>query len=230
MGRYLIWNISYQPEEYKDAGMAWLEYGMEFDFAAELRESLQKLPENDDIFVTVYSGAVPNDAMDALHCIQAIPIVVVLPPEYSAVQRMECVQHGAAQYIHSAGQRAVCDMSDKDDMWFCLDLSDQEWQPLTIITVKDLSFCLEYRAVEVRGQQIDLTAKEFEILALLITHQKRVFTYEMIMDLVWHEDYSYYSRKAINNHISNLRGKLKIAPDVPDYIKSVHSVGYKFSV
>ena len=50
----------------------------------------------------------------------------------------------------------------------------------------------------------------------------------MIMDLVWHEDYSYYSRKAINNHISNLRKKLKIAPDVPEYIKSVHSVGYKF--
>ena len=97
-----------------------------------------------------------------------------------------------------------------------------------VFTARDLSFCLEYRTVEVRGQQIDLTAKEFEILALLITHQKRVFTYEMIMDLVWHEDYSYYSRKAINNHISNLRKKLKIAPDVPEYIKSVHSVGYKF--
>lgn len=107
-------------------------------------------------------------------------------------------------------------------------VSDAERQPLTIITVKDLTFCLEYRTVEVRGQRIDLTAKEFDILALLITNQRRVFTYEMMMDLIWQEDYCYYSRKAINNHISNLRKKLKIAPDVPDYIKSVHSVGYKF--
>ena len=92
----------------------------------------------------------------------------------------------------------------------------------------DLYFCLERRFVSVRKQVIDLTAKEFDILALFITNQRRVFTYEMMMDLIWQEDYSYYSRKAVNNHISNLRGKLKIAPDVPDYIKSVHSVGYKF--
>lgn len=57
---------------------------------------------------------------------------------------------------------------------------------------------------------------------------KRVFTYEMLMDLVWNEDYSYYSRKAVNNHVSNLRKKLRIAPDIPDYIKNVVGVGYKF--
>lgn len=44
------------------------------------------------------------------------------------------------------------------------------------------------------------------------------------------EDYTYYSRKAVNNHVSNLRKKLKIAPDLPDYIKSVYGIGYKFEV
>lgn len=132
-----------------------------------------------------------------------------------------CSARRAVQYIRTAGKRAAADLSGKDNMRFILDLTDQTRQPLTIITVKDLCFCLEYRTVEVRGQSIDLTAKEFDILALLITHQRRVFTYEMIMDLIWHEDYTYYSRKAINNHISNLRGKLKVAPDVPDFIKSV---------
>ena len=51
-----------------------------------------------------------------------------------------------------------------------------------------------------------------------------------ILDLVWHEDYTYYSRKAVNNHISNLRRKIKVAPDVPDYVKSVYGVGYKFEI
>lgn len=57
----------------------------------------------------------------------------------------------------------------------------------------------------VREQIIELTVKEFEIFSLLIMNPKRVFTYEMLMDLVWYEDYTYYSRKAVNNHVSNLR-------------------------
>lgn len=101
-------------------------------------------------------------------------------------------------------------------------------QPLTEIREGDLYFCLEQRLVTVRGLVIPLTVKEFDILALLIQNPKRVFTYEMLLDLVWHENYTYYSRKAINNHVSNLRKKIKIAPDLPDYVKSVYGVGYKF--
>ena len=94
----------------------------------------------------------------------------------------------------------------------------------------DLYFCQEQRLVYIGEQEIKLTAKEFDILALLITHPKRVFTYELIMELVWNEDYSPYSRKAVNNHVSNLRRKLKTTSDSPDYIKSVIGVGYKFEV
>lgn len=102
-------------------------------------------------------------------------------------------------------------------------------QPLLEIRKGDLYFCLEERKICVRNQEIELTAKEFDIFALLIMNSNRVFTYEMIMDIVWHEEYDYYSRKAINNHISNLRKKLKVDPDLPEYIKSIHSVGYKFN-
>lgn len=103
-------------------------------------------------------------------------------------------------------------------------------EPFTEIHMGELYFCQEQRLVCIGEQVIELTAKEFDILALLITHPKRVFTYELIMELVWNEDYSYYSRKAVNNHVSNLRKKLKITPDSPDYIKSVVGVGYKFEV
>lgn len=101
-------------------------------------------------------------------------------------------------------------------------------QPFTEVREGDLYFCLEQRLVTVRGQVIELTVKEFEIFSLLILNPKRVFTYEMLIDLVWNEDYTYYSRKAVNNHVSNLRKKLKVAPDLPDYVKSVYGIGYKF--
>lgn len=103
-------------------------------------------------------------------------------------------------------------------------------QPLTEIREGDLYFCLEHRLVTVRDQEIALTGKEFDIFALLIMNPKRVFTYELIADLVWNEDYTYYSRKAINNHVSNLRKKLRIRPDDPNYIKTVIGIGYKFTL
>ena len=51
---------------------------------------------------------------------------------------------------------------------------------------------------------------------------------ENIIALV--QPYTYYSRKAVNNHISNLRKKLRVAPDLPDYVKSVYGIGYKFEL
>ena len=101
-------------------------------------------------------------------------------------------------------------------------------EPLTVVNIGSLHFCLEYRLVEICGQEVELTAKEFDIFALLILNPRRVFTYEMIMDIVWNEPYNVYSRKTIINHISNIRRKLKRTPEIPDYIKSVHSIGYKF--
>ena len=105
----------------------------------------------------------------------------------------------------------------------------QQDSPLTEIREGDLYLCLEHRLVKVREQEIGLTAKEFDILFLFVRNPKRVFTYELIMDFVWNEDYTYYSRKAITNHVSNLRKKLKIRSDDPDYIKNVTGIGYKFA-
>ena len=76
--------------------------------------------------------------------------------------------------------------------------------PLTEIQEGELYLCLEHRTVRVRERMINLTSKEFDILALLIANPKRVFTYELITDLVWKEDCDFYSRKAIHNHISTV--------------------------
>ena len=100
--------------------------------------------------------------------------------------------------------------------------------PLTEIWEGELHFCLEQRMVEICGQEIMLTAREFDLLALLIRNPGRVFTFEMIMDLVWNEEDSFYSRKVIINHASNLRKKLRISDAAPDYIKSIRGIGYKF--
>ena len=143
----------------------------------------------------------------------------------STRQRQELVNYLInSQKLQNDLANSPCAISENYRMQTAID------EPFTEIRIGDLYFCQEQRIVCIGEQEIKLTAKEFDILALLITHPKRVFTYELIMELVWNEDYSYYSRKAVNNHVSNLRRKLKIAPDLPDYVKSVYSIGYKFEI
>lgn len=137
---------------------------------------------------------------------KSVPILVVTP-EFANMEQME----QTVQYLREVG------MSSE---------RMNTIQSRTFIN-GDLYISKDERVVRVRGVEIDLTAKEFDILVLLSFNPRRVFTYEMISDIVWNEEYNEYSRKAINNHISDLRKKLKVTPDMSNYIKSVHSVGYK---
>lgn len=112
----------------------------------------------------------------------------------------------------------------------------QESPPLeapsfTEIQVDDLFFCLEERKVLVRGQEIRLTAREFNAFQLLITNRRHVMTFEMIIDHIWGYDYDSVENMlgAIHNIMSRIRQKLRVEPDIPDYISSVRGVGYKFN-
>lgn len=101
----------------------------------------------------------------------------------------------------------------------------------TRIQVDDLFFCLEERKVLVRGQEISLTAREFNAFQLLITNRRQVMTFEMISEHIWGYNYDSVENMlgAIHNIMSRIKLKLKIAPDIPDYITSVRGVGYKFN-
>jgi two-component system response regulator RegX3 len=88
----------------------------------------------------------------------------------------------------------------------------------------------EQQLVTVQGQTIDLTAKEFDALHLLILNSPRVLTFERIALEVWGEEYIDTTDKVIHNLMSHLRHKLQITPDIPEYVVNVRGIGYKFSV
>lgn len=98
------------------------------------------------------------------------------------------------------------------------------------IRIGNLYFCPEQRLVTVRGQKIDLTAKEFDTFQLLIVRRPRVLTFETIAHEVWGEEYIDTTDKVIHNLMSHLRHKLKITPDIPEYVVNVRGIGYKFVV
>ena len=76
------------------------------------------------------------------------------------------------------------------------------------------------------GEKIDLTAKEFEILKLLMKNPKKVYTKEQIYSLVWNDAY-FGDENAVNVHISRLRNKLEDDTRNPKYVVTVWGIGYK---
>jgi DNA-binding response OmpR family regulator len=97
----------------------------------------------------------------------------------------------------------------------------------SVLRFGDLTISPAFRRVELAGRVIDLSAKEFDLLAFLANHAGQVFTRNQLLQQVW--DYDYYGDSStVTVHISRLREKLEPDPTQPDYIKTVWGVGYKF--
>ncbi len=81
--------------------------------------------------------------------------------------------------------------------------------------------------VTLNERTIELTAKEFELLKLLLSHPNRVFTRDFLLEHIWGYDY-FGSTRTVDMHISRLREKLEDDPAASTFIVTVRGVGYKF--
>lgn len=79
-----------------------------------------------------------------------------------------------------------------------------------------------------RGQEISLSAKEFQLLFFLASNQNQVFSKSVLLDKIWGYE-AYGDENTITVYIRRLREKLESDPANPRYIKTVWGVGYKFS-
>lgn len=95
------------------------------------------------------------------------------------------------------------------------------------MTYKELTLDEQSFTVLVHDNEVQLTKREFQILALLVAHPKRVFTKQDIYDCAWNEIYI-GEDKTINVHISNIRKKLKEYTDT-EFIETVWGIGYKLA-
>jgi two-component system response regulator VicR len=85
---------------------------------------------------------------------------------------------------------------------------------------------LAKRRVTVRGRDVDLTAKEFEILRLLAEHPGRVYTKAQIYEQVWCEE-AFGDLSTVQVHMRRLRTKIETHPDKPELLTTVWGIGYR---
>ena len=96
-----------------------------------------------------------------------------------------------------------------------------------VLRCGDLELDRDAIRVTAGGREVALTAREFEILSLLMSHPRKVFTREQLYESAWGGEYM-GDDNTVNVHISNLRSKLAKASD-REYIKTVWGIGFKMN-
>jgi DNA-binding response OmpR family regulator len=96
-----------------------------------------------------------------------------------------------------------------------------------VISADGLRIDLAKRTVDVRGEPVQLTYVEFELLRTLAARPGRVFSRQMLLEALW-GDSAYREPRTIDVHVRHLREKLERDPSAPEYILTVRGVGYRF--
>ncbi len=91
----------------------------------------------------------------------------------------------------------------------------------------DMTIELESRRVSIAGVDVNLTAKEFNILTLLLFHPNKVYSRDDLLKEVWGSD-AMGNGRTVDVHVRRLREKIEANPEEPKYIQTKWGVGYYF--
>lgn len=97
----------------------------------------------------------------------------------------------------------------------------------SMLRFQDITLSSQECRVMVRGEEINLSPKEFRILELFMSHPRRVWSREQLIERVWGPDFMGDS-KTVDVHIRWLREKLELDPSHPEYLLTVRGFGYRF--
>ena len=152
--------------------------------------------------------------------------IIMLTAKSEDMDKIMGLEYGADDYIAKpfnilevkARIKAIMRRSGKQE---------QEKKKVQILESGELKLYLEGRRVYIGTREINLTAKEFDLLELLMTNPNKVFGRELLLELVWGKEYPGDVR-TVDVHIRRLREKVESNPSEPTYVHTKWDVGYYF--
>ena len=178
-----------------------------------------------DLMIPKMSGM---DVMKTIREKSVVPILIVSAKD-SLLDKSLGLELGADDYITKPFVMAEVLARIKANLrrtnQYAAGSSRKQEEPATL-SCGDIQLNPADFTVRKRGKKIDRTAKEFEILRLLMQNPKKVYTKEQIYSLVW-EDAYLGDENAVNVHISRLRNKIEDDARNPEYIITVWGFGYR---
>jgi DNA-binding response OmpR family regulator len=101
-------------------------------------------------------------------------------------------------------------------------------QPPSVFQIGGIDLDVDGHRVEIRGKEVALTPREFDLLRLLMSNAGRALSRQMILDAVWGTDW-FGDENVVEVFIRQLRRKVEENPDRPQLIETVRGVGYRFA-
>jgi two-component system response regulator ResD len=149
--------------------------------------------------------------------------VILLTAKGEEADRVIGLRLGADDYVVKPFSPAEL-VARVDAVLRRVDTSPAHEQPLVL---SDMTIDPAARRVTVRGEEVALTQREFDVLLFLARHPGQVFSRNQLMDAVW--QYSFYTdTSTVTVHIRRLRSKIESDPAQPRHIQTVWGVGYRF--
>jgi two-component system, OmpR family, response regulator ResD len=149
--------------------------------------------------------------------------VILLTAKGEESDRVVGLKRGADDYVVKPFSPA--ELVARVDAVLRRTVDDQD--PEEELTFGELAIVPAARTVHVRGRDVELTQREFDLLLFLARHPAQVFSREQLIDRVW--QFSFYTdTTTVTVHIRRLRAKLEADPSDPRWIQTVWGVGYRF--
>lgn len=198
-------------------------------FKAGNGEEALKILEDTKIHLIVLDIMMPK--MDGLEFCRRVrkkynmPILM-LSAKVEDMDRIQGIMTGADDYLCKPFNHLELTVRIRALMRRAYYLNEKIDNSESVITIESLVIDKKKHRVTVDDKEVNLTAREFEILYLLATNRGRVFSGEEIFEKVWKEKY-YQSNNTVMVHMSRLRDKLEKSMEGNKIIHTVWGVGYK---
>lgn len=201
--------------------------GMEVDCAYDGEEALQKIKDSEydiillDVMLPKLSGF---EVCQQVREFSNVPIVM-LTAKGEDMDKILGLEYGADDYITKPFNILEVKARIKA---IIRRTAPKPKETEKIIESGDMKLDCESRRVYVLGKEINLTAKEFELLELLVLNPNKVYGREALLKLVWGNDYPGDVR-TVDVHIRRLREKIEQNPSEPKYVHTKWGVGYYYN-
>ncbi|MBQ9610172.1 MAG: response regulator transcription factor [Lachnospiraceae bacterium] len=202
---------------------------MSVDVAYDGEEAVNKAKDNKydiillDIMLPKYTGL---EVCQMVREFSDVPIIM-LTAKGDDMDKILGLEYGADDYITKpfnilevkARIKAILRRNSK--------VSSAEESSKTV-EAKGLKIDMDSRRVYIEDKEVNLTAKEFDLIYLLVTNPNKVYSRDQLLNIIWGASYPGDAR-TVDVHVRRLREKIEKTPAEPQYIHTKWGVGYYFS-
>lgn len=202
--------------------------GMEVDCAYDGEEALQKAKDHSfdmillDIMLPKLNGF---EVCQQIREFSMVPIVM-LTAKGDDMDKILGLEYGADDYITKPFNILEVKARIKAIMRR-VDVSSPAKEKSKVISSGDIMLDCDSRQVKINEKNINLTAKEFDLLELFVTHPSKVYSREALLELIWGVDYP-GDLRTVDVHVRRLREKIEPNPSDPRYVHTKWGVGYYY--